>query len=75
MKKYLLWALSDMLTKIGCGIYGGAMVSYFFNLSLGKSIELPIYFGFIGLGSFLFFVGYLGIWFAKNRNINNPNNF
>jgi len=61
MKKYFLWALSDALTKIGCGIYGGAMVSYFFNLSLGKPVYLQIYLAFIVFGSLLLIVGYLGI--------------
>ena len=66
MKKHFkLWAVGDALTKIGCGIYGGAMVSYFFNLSFGKSVDLQTYLAFIGLGSLSLIVGYLGIWRAE----------
>jgi len=56
--------MGDALTKLGCGIYGGAMVSYFFNLSLDKAVDLQTYLTFIGIGSISLLVGYFGIWYA-----------
>jgi len=66
MRKYLWWAVSDALTKIGGGIIGGAMVSYFFNLSFGKTVDLGIYYIFLGLGLIALIAGYLGIRAVKN---------
>lgn len=62
MKKFKLWAISDALTKIGCGIYGASLVSYFFNLSLNNQVDYSTYYGFVVLGSLSFIVGYFGLW-------------
>jgi hypothetical protein len=56
-KHFKRWAICDAFTKLGCGIYGGSMVSYFFN----KAVDLQTYLAFIGLGSVCIFVGYIGI--------------
>ena len=70
-KHFLLWALSDLLTKIGCSIYGGMLVSYFFNLSLGNQVAILTYLGFFLLATFSMAIGYLGIRHVEMLDLKN----
>lgn len=60
-------SFGDMLTKIGCGMWGGVAVIYFFNQSIGKTVVLTTYYDFIALAAFSFIAGYGVMWLAERH--------
>ena len=72
MKNFWQWATGDIFTKIGGGIFGGAVVALYYNyLVLKPADPLKLFFPFIvliiiGIGFIVF--GYYQIQKSKNKN-------
>ena len=59
---FMMRAIGDMLTKIGCGMLGGGIVIYFFSKSVGKVVGTSTYYEFIAVAAVFFMAGYFLMW-------------
>ena len=69
-KKFFKY-FGDAFTKIGCGLFGGAMVSYYYNTFVfqNQSVNLvSTYFSLLLLGVCLLLGGYVITYFYETSN-------